>query len=67
MTMNQPMARTSPAALWLCIRVGTIKTTVAAMMLTTWIAPKTRERSWYLAAITEAQLACDRPITEVPM
>ena len=36
------------------------------MVLTIWIAPKTRERSWYFEATTEAQEAWDREITEVP-
>ena len=45
---------------------GAISTAVAAMVLTTWMAPKTRERSWYFDATTDAQEACASAITEVP-
>jgi hypothetical protein len=66
MTMNQPMSWTSVAGLVLPASVGTNSTAVAAMVLTIWIAPKTRERSWYFEAITEAQEACESAITDVP-
>jgi len=44
-TMNQPIDCTSPAALWLFSRVGTISTAVAPRIATTCSTPNTRERS----------------------
>ena len=68
MKMNQPMSERRAAGCSLLPTIaGRNSTAVAPMVLTIWIAPKTRERSWYLTAITEAHDACDSVISEVPM
>ena len=68
--MNQPISGTAPpgATPWRPSSTeGRISTVVAPRMPTTCITPKTRDLSWYLAAITEAQAECDRVRIEVPM
>ena len=63
---DEPAHVRAVAGTELRLMTGANSTAVAAMVLTIWMAPKTRERSWYFEAITDAHEACESAITEVP-